>query len=176
MSDIQILQTRLQEARELYSKVRASVVGISERAKSGEYTKEQLCDLGFLCRELVLQFEEIRKDIGATKVLVDKLMCIKTMSEMLTKQSGDDMVRGELSSGKPIYKKTVTMPRKDTAEYQEMCEYFGIDAKGVEMGVAKLSWKQVSKYVTELTEMGRQIPSFIPKVHDDYTVTHRRKN
>ena len=159
----------------IYSRVRTLVLEVSKSSRAGEYSKEELCDIGFLCREIISKFEETRKDLVAAKSLVDRIMCIKTMSSMLTSQSGDDMVHGKLSSGKPNFKKSVTLPKKDTIEYEKMMEYFGVSSDGVELGVAKISWKQVCNHITELAELGKPIPDFIPKIHDDYTVIHRRK-
>ena len=176
MSDIDILKSQLEKVTQCYSHVRSRVIEISAKAKTGEYTKEELCDLGFLCREIVSKSEEIRKDIGATKALVDRLMCLKVMTLMLATQSGDDTVRGKLSTGIPSYKKSVTLPKKDTEECLEMYKYFGVSDEGVELGGAKISWKGVCKHVTELAELGLPIPKFLPKIHDDYTVTHRRKS
>lgn len=176
MSEIHELNIILQEASQFYSKVRELVLRISAKTKAGEFNKEELCDLGFLCREAVIQFEEIRKDIGATKVLVDRIMCIKAMSTMLTTQSGEDLVHGTLASGKPNYRKSITLPKKDTPEFEKMMEHFGVSLAGVDMGVVKVSWKKVCDYVTELAELGKPLPDFIPKIHDDYTVIHRRKS
>jgi len=176
MSDIDNLTSLLTTANSFYSEVRSVVIAISTKAKAGEYTKEDLCDLGFLCREIVSKSEEIRKDIGATKALVDRVMCLKAMATMLTTQSGEDTVRGELSSGKPHYKKSVTLPKQDTEEYRMMCEYFGITEEGAELGGAKISWRGVCNHITELAELGKSIPKFLPKIHDDYTVIHRRKS
>lgn len=176
MSEIKELGAILFEASQFYTKVRELVLRVSSKTKAGDFSKEELCDLGFLCREVVTQCEEIRKDIGATKVLVDKIMCIKSMSDMLMSQSGEDLVQGTLASGKPHYRKSVTLPKKDTLEFQKMLKYFGVTAVGEEMGVAKISWREVCKHVTELAELGKPLPDFIPKIHDDYTVIHRRKS
>ncbi len=178
MSDtaIENLKIQLQEAGVLYSNIRELVIGVSDRTKAGDFSKEQLCDIGFLLRELVTQCEEIRKDLGATKVLVDKIMCVKAMAIMLSTQSGEDVVHGDLASGKPHYKKSVTLPKKDTPEYENMCKHFGVTSEGIELGVAKISWKKVCSYITELAELGKPLPDFIPKIHDDYTVIHRRKS
>lgn len=175
MSDIGILKARLEDLAVFYSSVRSSVIEISAKSKSGDFSKEELCDIGFLCREFVSKSEEIRKDIGAVKELVDRLVCIKALQYLLMNPTKSDTVHGELSSGTPRYKKSVTLPKKDTEEYTKMCEYFGITKKGIEDGVAKISWKKVCNHITELTELGKPIPDFIPRVHDDYTVTHRRK-
>ncbi len=175
MKEIKDLQLKLEELSKFYSIVRESVLTISEKTRIGKFKKGELCDLGFLCREFVSTSEEIRKDIGATKVLVDKMVCIISLTQLLQDPTMKDTVKGTLCSGKPHYKKSVTLPRKDTPEYLEMCKYFGITPQGIESGVAKISWKKVCNHVTELAEMGKPIPDFIPKIHDDYTVIHRRK-
>lgn len=176
MSEIKELEAILFEVSQFYSKIRKLMLKISSETRNGEFTKEELCDLGFLCRETVIQCEEIRKDIGATKILVDKIMCIKVMSAMLTSQSGEDLVHGTLASGIPNYKKSITLPKKDTPEFEKMMKYFGISLEGIDMGIAKISWKKVCDHVTELAELGKPLPDFIPKIHDDYTVIHRRKS
>ncbi len=175
MSEIQELEFILQEAFQFYSKIRELILRVSAKTKAGDFDKKVLCDTGFLCREIVTQCEEIRKDVGATKALVDKIMCIKAMSDMLTSQSGEDLVQGTLASGKPHYRKAITLPKKDTAEFEKMMGYFGITFAGSEMGVAKVSWKKVCDHITELVELGKPLPDFLPKIHDEYTVIHRRK-
>lgn len=176
MSDIDNLKDILFAANELYTNTRIQVIAISLKTKAAIYSKEDLCDLGFLSRELVSKLEEIRKDIGAMKILIDKVMCIKSMQITIMDPTKDDTIHGALSSGKPYYKKSVTLPKKDSAEFFEMLEYFGVTEKGIQLGVAKISWKQICNHVTELAELGKPIPKFLPTIHDDYTVIHRRKN
>ena len=175
MSEIKSLQNQLDCAAVFYSTIRGIVVGVSNKAKSGNFSKEELCDIGFLCRELITQFEEIRKDIQAVKVLVDKIACITVMKETLSNPTDNDTIHGELSSGTPHYRKTVTLPKKDTKEYYNMMKYFGVTDKGIEEGVVKISWNRISKYTTELVELGKPVPEFLPVIHDDYTIIHRRK-
>jgi len=175
MSRTEELKNILEESARFYSEVRTIVLGVSTEARTGKLNKEELCDIGFLCREIISQFEEIRKDIGAVKVLVDRIFCIKVMQETLTNPMKSDTIQGDEASGTPHYKKSVTLPKKDTEEYSEMLKYFGVSIEGIEMGVVKISWKQVCDHVTELAELGKPMPKFLPKIHDDYTVIHRRK-
>lgn len=175
MSRVLELKAVLDEARVQYSRIRSLVLSISAETKSGNFKKEELCDIGFLSRELVTQCEEIRKDIGAMKSLVDRVACIKIMQETLTDPTKAQIIQGKYASGKPLYRKLVALPKKDTEEFLDMMDHFGVTDDGLDKGVAKVSWKGVCKYVTELTELGKQIPKFLPKVYDEYTITHRRK-
>lgn len=175
MSEIQELQAALESTGKLYSLVRQLIINVSVKAKAGELKKTELCDVGFLCREISAKADEIRKDVNATKILVDKIMSIKVMQETLTDATKPQIVHGEFASGTPQYKKAVTLPRKDTIEYSKMMRYFGVTDKGNEMGAVKVRWQQVCKHVTELVELGKPIPDFLPKIHDDYSVVHRRK-
>ena len=140
MNRVEELKNVLEESAEFYSRVRTLVLGISTETRTGKFNKQELCDIGFLCREVVTQFEEIRKDIGAVKVLVDRIFCIKVMQETLMNPAKSDTIQGEEASGTPYYKKSVTLPKKDTEEYFEMLKYFGVSLEGIEMGVAKISW------------------------------------
>ena len=175
MSKLTELKITLADSAQFYSIIRGIVISVSVEAKAGRLSKKELCDIGFLCRELVSQFKEIRKDVGAVKVLVDKIICIKNMQETLMDPTKSDVIQGELCSGIPHYRKSVTLPKKDSQEYIDMLKHFGITDTGIDIGVAKVSWKQVCNYVTELAELGKPIPKFIPKIHDDYTVIYRRK-
>jgi hypothetical protein len=175
MSEIEALHGKLLDTNKLYSVIRGLVVGISEKAKQGKYEKEELCDLGFLCREIVSQCEEIRKDVQAVKVLVDKIACISVMKNTLSNPMGEDNIHGKLSTGTPHFRKTVTLPKKDSEEWFNMLEYFGVEPTEIDSKIVKVSWKGVCNHITELTELGKHIPEFLPKIHDDYTVVHRRR-
>lgn len=175
MDEITNLQQKLEDLSKMYSDIRSSVLSVSAKAKAGKFTKEEMCDIGFLCRESVSRSEEIRKDIGAVKALVDRLVCVKSLADFLANPMKSQTVHGQLCSGTPVFKKNCALPKKDSKEYIEMMEYFGITQEGIEKGVAKISWQKICNHVTELVELGKSIPEFIPKVYDDYTVTHRRK-
>lgn len=177
IDDIKDLQKLLLTANKFYVDARNKVLVISGKAKTNIYETSELCDIGFLCREVISQCEEIRKDIGAVKTLIDKVVCIKIMNESLQNpRSVTDTVQGELSSGMLHFKKTALIPAKDTEQYKQMMKFFGVSEEGIKIGIAKIGWQEISKYVTELTEQGKPIPDFVPKVYDEYTITYRRKS
>jgi hypothetical protein len=173
--DVKNLSDILAESQVFYQRVRATVLSVSSRAKQSDFTKEQLADVSFLMREIIGQFEEIRKDVDANKGLSDRLFCLMVLQKTLMTPQSDDCVRTELTTAKPHYTKSVTLPKKDSEDYEKCNEYFGITGDGAEMGIAKISWKSVCKHVTELAELGKPIPEFLPKVFDNYAVIHRRK-
>jgi hypothetical protein len=173
--DIRNLSSIRVEAATFYSRMRSTLLSISARTKKSEFKKEQLADASFLMRETRAQFEDIRKDIDANKGLVDRIFCLMVLTQSLMSANPDDTVKTELTSAKPKYSKSVTLPKKDTIEYLACLDYFGITQAGDDMGVAKLSWKKVCNHVSELASLGRPIPNFLPKVFDSYAVSHRRK-
>ena len=177
MPDIDIANLTELKAETLvfYQRVRSTLLSLSARAKKSEFSKSELADISFLLRETRAQFEEIRKDIDANKGLLDRLFCLMVLQDTLMKPVLDDSVRTELTTAKPNYTKTTTLPKQGTPESIRCNEYFGITENGAELGVASLSWKRVCKHVTELAELGKPIPEFLPKVFDNYTVIHRRK-
>jgi hypothetical protein len=173
--DIANLKSLLDESKIFYQRVRSTLLSLSSRGKKSEFTKEQLADITFFMREMRGQFEEIRKDVDANGGLLGRLFCVMMLQRTLMDPEKDDIVRTEYCSAKPHYKKSLTLPKRDTIEYAQMMDYFGITEDGRDLGVAKISWKKVCDHITELAELGKPIPDFIPKIFDDYTVIHRRK-
>ncbi len=175
MSRVDEIRAAISSSAKLGSIIRVMVLQIAEQVKAGDLDKADMCDIGFFARELIEQIEDTRKDIKAMKALVDKIACIKVMQETLQDPSKEQSMKGEFSSGRPHYKKIVTLPKKDSPEYQKMLDYFGVSEIGQKLGVASISWKRVCDFVSERAESGKTIPDFLPKVFDEFTVIHRRK-
>jgi hypothetical protein len=176
-ADIGIENLKLieKDAAVFYQRMRSTVLSLSARARGSDFTKKELVDISYLLRETRGQFEEIRKDLDANKNLIDRICCLMVLTDSLAKMDADDSVRTLMTTAKPKYSKTVTLPKKDTIEHQAMMNYFGISIEGQLLGVADVSWKRVCAHVTQLCELGKPVPNFLPKVFDTYAMIHRTK-
>jgi len=175
LNRVEQMQEKLAQFNTVYSDIRGLVLGIAEEAKSNRLSQLELCDIGFLSREIVKICEEMRKDINAMKELVDKVLCTKIMLDAVNSTSKDDTVRTELCSGKPHIKKIVRVPAKDSPEYTQMLQFFGVKPEDIDKGVLRVSYSALCAFVTEQAELGKQTPEFIPQVYDYFTITHRKK-
>lgn len=177
MNPIEDLSAIMEEVRGLHIRYRTLIVQVSEAAKKSKMSRKELCDAGFLARETSKMFNEMRKDSDAMKSLVDRIACISIMSEAISNPGMDATIRTELCSGTPHVKKVCSLPslKNDPEAFYAMMAANGVSKEEADKGILRVSWKKMSEMVTLMTEDGKQLPKFIPKVFDEHTITHRRK-
>lgn len=173
---IEALQKKLNDVIDLRDDIYNTIAALSNDIKSNKFTPPELCDFGFLCRELSKIADDLRKDVDAFGKMSGKFMTLAALQDPdIVNQVGDEdlIIRGTLATAKPKIVIGASRPQFGTAEHTELLRYFGVSGDAVE--VVKVDWKQLQRRLTQLTEDGRALPPGIGKTFDDYKVTYRRK-
>ena len=150
---------------------------IAEQIPDKGISIEDAVDLGFLCRELEGLFDECRKEAKARHEKIARLVGTVLINKMLTDPNVEDndiLARGIYASGTPKASVTPTMPRRETQEYMDLCEFFGIDPELAKKGLVVWHYPQFAEYCTELASEGRPLPPGVDGSATKITTVFRR--
>ena len=169
-NDIEKLLGLRQDLIEYHEAFYTFVTETLDRIKNNQYTVEQLCDLGFLCRKLEVYFEELRKIAKGRKEL-----CVKIMGFFLATQSVEDptkcqdRIEGDLAYARIAAKVIPRIPKKDDPNYIGFMESLGVPVNLLEGGLVKADFRGVAELVTGLVREGKKLPPGVEKTWTEYT-------
>jgi len=166
-----MLEKLIREFGDLHHELMLELGNITAKLKKREYSKEELCDIGFLCRELERSFDDWRKDCKARRELAEKVLAYSVMMESLDGEA-DDVVRGKLARAVCDVKKEAIIPKRGTDEFYSLMEHFGVTGEATE--VLKFDWKRMAEFVTKLAEEGKEVPKGIDRTIPKYKATFTR--
>jgi hypothetical protein len=137
-----------------------------ESARKGKFTKEELVDLGFTCREIESLLNDWRKDFSARLKLLSNLLAHTLIMQ------NDDSASGKYASAKADVKMVGILPKRGTEEYEQLCKFFNIDPTLP----VKFDWNNFQDWLTDRVASGQKVPNGVTKTSPEYTVIYRRKS
>jgi len=164
-----------EEVQSVYNLVYGFLAKNNEQLKSKQLNSEDLCDFGFLCRELENLFDELRKEVKARKDLCGQIIAYRLVQNSLSDPTIKMRIDGQLAVGIPDVKMEAGIPNKFTEEYYQLTNYFGVPRKVAEAGILRLDWKMCSEFLTKQMNEGKQIPKGFGKQYPKYITTYRKK-
>lgn len=178
VQDLQSLSVRL---RGLYSDVVHTLIEITTKmlAKTA-YSVEDLCDIGFLCREMGVQFEELRKEVTARQELAARTAAMTQTEKVLMSGGTDDDLKivARLCTGSPKTGEEFTPPKKGSELFVKLCKLFEIPEEMVTNGVVDFHYRYINNYLAELVERGdpkAKLLAALITTRPTYTTTFIRK-
>jgi len=164
-----------EEVHLLYNLVYGFLSKNNEQLKSKKLSNGELCDFGFICRELENIFDELRKEVKARKELCGQIIAYRLIQAQLQDPSIKMQVQGQFATGTPDVKMQAALPKKDTEEYYQVTDYFNIPREVAETGILRLDWKVCSEFLTRLMNEGKPIPKGFGKQYPLYVTIYRKK-
>jgi len=164
-----------EEVQSVYNLVYGFLAKNNEQIKSKKLNSEELCDFGFICRELENLFDELRKEVKARKDLCGQIIAYRLVQNSLSDPSIKMQVDGQLATGIPDVKMQAALPNKFTEEYYQLTDYFDVPKKVAELGILKLDWKTVVEFLTKQMNEGKQIPKGFGKQYPQYITVYRKR-
>lgn len=164
------------EVHLLYNLVYGFLSGNNANIKSKKLTNEQLCDFGYLSKELAKIFDELRKECQAREKLCSSIIAYNVTQDAINNPSSSGRVSGELATATPRVKMQAALPKKLTEDYYKLTDFFGVSREIAKLGILKLDWKTVTEYCTERVNKGLKIPEGFGQQYPDYTATYRKKS
>ena len=164
-----------EEVSMLYNLVYGFLSKNNALLKARTMSSEDLCDFGFLCRELEKTFDELRKEVKARKELCGQIIAYRLAQAALSDPTIKMSVQGQFASGSPDMKMQAALPKKYTPEYYQLTDYFNVPRKVAETGVLKLDWKKCTEFLTEQMQDGKKIPEGFGRQYPVYTTTYRKR-
>ena len=159
----------------LYNLVYGFLAKNNEQIKSKQLSSEELCDFGFICRELEKLFDELRKEVKARKELCGNIIAYRLTQASLTDPSLKMQVKGQFATGTPDVKMQAALPKKQSVEYYQITDFLGVPRDVAEKGVLKLDWKSVIEFCTKLINDGKPIPKGFGKQYPLYVTVYRKR-
>lgn len=175
--ELQNLSVRL---REVYTDVIHLLTDITKKITEKSYSDEDLCDIGFLCREMGVQFDELRKEMTARQELAARNAAMSRTEKVLM-AGGDDKdlkIMARLCTGSPKVGEELTPPKRGTALYSDLCRLFDIPKEMAEAGVVDFHYRYINFFLAELVERGDPRAELLKRLittRPTYTTTFTRK-
>jgi len=152
------------------------LIEVTGPIKNKQLPNEALVDVGFLCREVKLMCDEMRKEAKVREDLCSSIIAFSRTKDLINDPSLDPKVKGTLATGTPDCKMQAKLPKKGSPEYLAFCEFLKIPKDIAEKGVVKPDWNEVTNFVTEELGKGHSVPPGLGQQYPLYTVTYRRLN
>jgi len=160
----------------LYNLVYGFLSKNNEPIKAKRLSSGELCDFGYICRELENVFDELRKEVKARKELCGQIIAYQLITASVADPTTKLKVQGQFASGTPDVKMQMELPKKFTEEYYKITDHFGIPRKIAETGILRLDWKAVTEHCTKLLQDGKQIPQGFGKKYPKYATVYRKRS
>jgi hypothetical protein len=151
------------------------ILTLTETVKAKACSLEQMCDIGYLLREMEARLDELRKEVKARKELVGRIIAFEKTTQQISDPSIELVVRGTLAIGQPDVKMQRVLPKFGTPEFLAFTDFCGIPREYAEAGVVKISWKGMTEHVTKLMSEGKEVPPGLGQEIPFYYVTYRRR-
>lgn len=136
-------------------------------------------DIGFLLREMGTLSEDLRKELGHLRELLERIVCIKWIAHSLNDPSKAQPIRGELATGSPDVKQAAALPREkdNPAAYAAFMSQLGVSGDALNFSLVRPHWPAMMDYFSALAEKGKPLPRGInvDKTYPIYKVTFRRR-
>jgi len=138
---------------------------------------ETLADMAICLREISRLADDVRKESNSLREQMERIACARWVQAHLNDPGNADPIRGELAIGTPDVKQMVSLPRRDTPEYQQLMGYLGVPAQLLKADLVRPHWPGFTDYVTKLAEEGKPLPPGIPKgkVYSVYRLALRKR-
>jgi len=126
---------------------------------------EELGDIGWVLKKMYENVDSLRKEIDKLKGSVERLACLKAISEDKVK------LHGKLANTKPDCKVSARLPHpeKKPEEWKALCDFFGVPSEIGELDLMRFHWPGLSAFITERSAHGKPNP---PGITPDTITTH----
>ena len=116
------------------------------------YTRKELVDLGFLCRETERVAEEVRIDAAAKVALIGKLIAHDALEAYAAGLLTSPTTHGILASGTPKMRQIAACPKVGTPEFESACALLGIPKEIRESELMGFRFNGLSDWLTKMGE------------------------
>jgi len=132
---------------------------------------EELTDVGFICKKIYEQLDDLRKETEKLQDLAEKLACLKAINEQKVK------LQGKLATGTPDLSMSANLPHPVRAPeaYQALCDYFAIPEALVKWDLFRFHWPGFKEFFSRQMAEGKPVPPGIEldKTHAHYKLKYR---
>jgi hypothetical protein len=138
------------------------------RKMASRLSLTEMVDLFFIFDQSARRIEDLRKEIDAFGRSMIQLICARWVQDSLNNGNSAEPIRGQLATGSPDVGQSVNLPKSDSPEFLELCEFFGIPAD--KANLIRFHWPTMTEWVSQLLADGKNVPSCLKnqKTHTEY--------
>lgn len=174
--DTKRLQFMLREQTERFLQINQFLQEVIAKVKAGApYSVEDLCDIGFLCRELNKISDELRKEAEAKKDLIGMKIAYIMTERSVSEPDINMTVHGELATGSPDVKTAAAIPKWGSPEYKALCDYFKIPEEAQQTGMFSVNYNRMADIITRMAEEGKNPPPGVLKTYPKFSTVFRER-
>lgn len=168
------LRTRLLQVKD---DVYEYLLRLTNEYKAGTYDLRLLVDIGFLCREIEENCDNLRKEAALRKDIAGQKIAFDMTKQASAGEEVEDPLQGELASGSPDVKMESVRPRPGSPENAALLTYLGVSRENADSvgAVFHADWKALSRWMTARAEQGTPPPPGIVKTYPVFKTVFRRK-
>lgn len=135
------------------------------REEMQKKSPEELADVGFVCKKIYEQLDDIRKEVENLQGLAEKLACLKAAT------NGQTKIQGELATATPDVSMSANLPhpKKNPEAYSSLCAFLGISEQAVKYDLIRIHWPGFKDFFSARMAQGLPVP---PGIEIDKTHTH----
>ena len=147
---------------------------LTDEIRTSKLSDPQLCDVGYLLREIETLLDDWRKDCKARKELAGKILAFNFTQASLS-DATLTRIKGTLATGTPDVKVRVKIPPKGTPEYAEALKVLNVPEALVKDGVLKIDWDGISAMATRYANEGKNMPAVLNQTFPEYVTVFRKR-
>jgi hypothetical protein len=133
---------------------------------------EELTDIGWICKKMYEQLDDIRKEVDKLQSLAEKIACLKAATVGATK------IVGQLATGTVDVSMSANTPHptRNPEDFAKLCDYLGIPDEVVQNDlIHQFHWPSFKEYFSKCMSQGKPAPPGIDleKTHTHYKLKYR---
>lgn len=174
--DVFALQEMLERVKDTGFNLQVMLTSLLNKMRSNSYSKEELADLGFLCRRLELMFDELRKEAKARHEIAGMMVAKIVISESMSDDPNASLtVKGKIGTCEPSVKQAPEIPRRGTKEYVELCAHFGLNEEAIGNAILEPHYVRMCDYVTKQISEGKGPPPGVRLRSTTFSASYRKR-
>lgn len=173
-----MLKDHLDHVMQIFMVVTSDMQAVIRKVKKNEndptYSREDLVDLGFLCREMTRLSDELRKEANAKQQLIGKVIALEVTRASLAGDISSPTVRGTLATGTPDVREIASCPKPGSPQFKEVAEFLGLPEDQQDGNLYSLRFTGLSDWLTKMAEEGKDVPKAINRYTEFKTIFRKR--
>lgn len=172
--ELQELYRAVQQLQLKYASFNYKMQGYAKNFSQDEVSQfPEICDLGFLYRELGDLFKELSTTSNAWEAKLSNILCLGMMYQQVKDPTkAPENIRGTLATGTPKILTQPKFPKKDTPEFLMLMKHMGVPLENANL--FSPSFKTFEEHLTKLAEEGKPMPPGIVGKYEVNTMLYRR--
>lgn len=139
----------------------------------GTLSIEDLCDTGFLMREIGRILKDLKDGLESKQGIVSRVLASRAATAALQNEMLD--LRGKLCSATPEVKTKPIFPKEGTDDYSKLMRWIGVSNELIDSPLLRPSFKGLEAELTKRMALGEPAPPGVISSFTEVTVVYRKR-